>query len=145
MSEWKEPTTILSEEELKQKEIPYFCDGGYMYYFYAQGVIRSRRDGTEAIMLYYMDWGYNYSLKITEVKDGYVYFNIIGDYTYQASDPMYEAVHKDYDFRVKADESRELQLIQKREDYRGFGDDDFFPGESESYDPPEVWPNPAKK
>ena len=145
MSEWKEPTSVLSEEELKQREIPYFCNEGYMYYYFNREIIRARCDGTEAIMLYYKNFESNYSLKISKIEDGYLYFNISGKYTYQASDPMYEAVRRDYDYRVKTDESRELQLIYESEDYKGFGCDDFEYGDSNTYDPPREVNNPAIK
>jgi len=143
--EWKEPETILSEEELKQKEIPYLSKDGYVFYNADRGIIRARCDGKEAIMLYYNDWGYGFGHKITEIKDGYVYFEITGSYTYQASDPMYEAVYKEYNFRVKADESRELQCISERDDYQMFGDDFFTSGTTYVHDIPKDWKNPAKQ
>jgi len=95
-------------------------------------------------MLYHYVWEDNYSLKISEVRDGYVYFDISGSYYYQASDPMYEAVYRFDTYRVKADESRELQLLSEREDYRGFGDDDFTRGTTRTCDPPRILNNPAK-
>ena len=144
MAEWKTPENVLSMDELKQKSIPFFCNEGYVYYSYAEEIIRMRENGTEAIMLYYDTQGYNYSLNISEVRDGYVYFDISGSYTYQSSDPMYEAVYRFDAYRVKADESRELHLLSEREDYMGFGEDDFTLGTTRTYDPPKILKNPAQ-
>ena len=144
MSERKVPENVLSIDELKQKNIPFFCNEGYVFYSYSREIIQMRDDGTEAIMLYYKTRDHNYGIDISEVRDGYVYFNISGSYTFQASDPMYEAVYRFDSFRVKHDESRELQLLSEREDYMGFGDDEFTPGRTHTYNPPKILKNPAE-
>ncbi|MCL2763503.1 MAG: hypothetical protein FWD36_09945 [Treponema sp.] len=144
MTEWKTPENVLNMDELKQKSIPFFCSEGYVFYSYFREIIRMRDDGTEAIMLYYKVQAHNYGIDISEVRDGYVYFTISGSYTFQASDPMYEAVYRFDTYRVKADESRELQLLSEREDYMGFGADEFTPGTTHTYNPPKILKNPAK-
>ena len=143
MPDWKEPGIVLNEEELKQKKFRYWRDGEYVYYEAYGDIIKVRQDGKEAILLYCDKPGNAYSLNITEVKNGYVYFVKNSEYTYQ-SDWQYEAERTMFTYRVKADESRELQMVDCKEDIRLYGADDYTEGTTELYDPPKDVENPAK-
>ena len=117
---------------------------GYAYYSDGKKIFRAKEDGTEAFVLYSKHEKNKAILAIKDVKDGYVYFEEIGYYTYQ-SDWQHEAEKTYTAYRVKTDESLELQKISYREDIRPYGADDYVAGTPETYDPPKDVENPAKK
>ena len=160
MADWKAPETEPSKEEL-QKNIPDLTDQSYVYsegyvYYVADNaeakaaggktaLLRIRCDGTELFVLFYPKPGTASGFGVTEIKEGYVYFTQYKYHTYQSSDPMYEAVQRITVYRVKIDDSRELQLISEQENYRGFGNDDYTAGSTDVYNPPIDMENLAKK
>jgi len=156
MSEWKILEIEPSEEELKQNipdltseyfKGPYFYVKGYVYFVYCSAIlVKARRDGKEQINLYCIDRTGDYdsfSLEILEIKDGYVYFRQEHKYTYR-SDWYYDSDYTKTYYRVKTDDSLELQEIRwdKTGTYYGGGK---FDNGSEIYDSPKTVKNPAKK
>ena len=164
MADWKAPETEPSEEELR-KNIPDLSPVHYGRYLYSEGYVyhvapnpgfekvessrialfRTRCDGAEPFILYYPKPRVATGFGVTEIKDGYLYFKQYDYHTYSSSDPMYEAVERIDVYRVKVDNSRDLQLVSKQENFKCFGDDDYTAGSTDVCNPPIDMENLAKK
>jgi hypothetical protein len=156
MFKWKAPKIEPSEEELKRNipdltseyfQSPYWYIKGYVYFVYCSAmIIKARCDGKEQINLYSIDRPSDYdsfSLKILEIKDGYVYFRQENKYTYR-SDWQYESDETTTYYRVKTDKTMELQEISWSKTGTYYGGGEFENG-SDYYDSPKIVKNPAKK
>ena len=118
---------------------PYFYNNGYVYYIKDRSLWKVRCDGKEKLELYYTDnKGHCFDILIKEIKDDYVYFRLnVETYDEYSNDSITQV------FRVKTDESRELQIICESES------GSIYTGESSSskknYDPPMDVKNPVIK
>ena len=127
------------KNNIKGLKEPYICHNGYVYYIIDRSLWRSRYDGNHILELYFLeDAGNIYHINIEKVDEGYVYFNVRND---DYGDGYYTE-HTWRCYRVKADDSRELQIISEwgnNSAYTG-ADVDF----DRDYDPPKNIENPVK-
>jgi len=112
---------------------------GYVYYVKDRSIWQERSDGKEKLELYYTDnKGSHFDIIINEIKDGYVYFRLEVETYDEYSNDCETKI-----FRVKTDESRDLQIISES------GSGTIYTGESsdskKNYDPPMDVKNPVKE
>ena len=135
----EEPGYDVLKKNIKGLKEPYIYHNGYVYYVIERSLWRSRYDGNDILELFFLeDVGQIYHINIGKMDDGYIYFSVRNDdygdgYCTELTWRLY---------RIKADDSRELQII------REWGDCSIYTGATSdfdrSYDPPKDIENPVK-